>query len=293
VKKIFDKKQFWVQLKHKYRLMIVDDQTYEERISLRLSLLNLFIVMSSLTVLLVTLTVLLVVFTPLKEYIPGYGEGGARQQVVELVERADSLQEMVDAHNHYIENLNKILNDKVSTELPDAPSKTDVKNFDTIRLGSKSEAEMELRKQVETQDKFSVSKGARDVKHVGSINDFYFFCPVKGTITNLFNPVANHFGIDVVCAKDEAIKAVLAGKVIFADWTLETGYTISIQHGSNLISTYKHCSILFKKVGNFVTAGEVIGVVGNTGELTNGPHLHLELWYNGIAVNPKAFINFN
>ncbi len=273
--------------------MIVDDQTYEERISLRLSLLNLFIVMSSLTVLLVTLTVLLVVFTPLKEYIPGYGEGGARQQVVELVERADSLQEMVDAHNHYIENLNKILNDKVSTELPDAPSKTDVKNFDTIRLGSKSEAEMELRKQVETQDKFSVSKGARDVKHVGSISDFYFFCPVKGTITNLFNPVANHFGIDVVCAKDEAIKAVLAGKVIFADWTLETGYTISIQHGSNLISTYKHCSILFKKVGNFVTAGEVIGVVGNTGELTNGPHLHLELWYNGIAVNPKAFINFN
>ena len=273
--------------------MIVDDQTYEERISLRLSLLNLFIVMSSLTVLLVTITVLLVVFTPLKEYIPGYGEGGARQQVVELVERADSLQEMVDAHNHYIENLNKILNDKVSTELPDAPSKTDVKNFDTIRLGSKSEAEMELRKQVETQDKFSVSKGARDVKHVGSFNDFYFFCPVKGTITNLFNPVANHFGIDVVCAKDEAIKAVLAGKVIFADWTLETGYTISIQHGSNLISTYKHCSILFKKVGNFVTAGEVIGVVGNTGELTNGPHLHLELWYNGIAVNPKAFINFN
>ena len=273
--------------------MIVDDQTYEERISLRLSMLNLFIVMSSLTVLLVTLTVLLVVFTPLKEYIPGYGEGGARQQVVELVERADSLQGMVDAHNHYIENLNKILNDKVNTEVPDAPSKTDVKNFDTIRLGSKSEAELELRKQVETQDKFAVAKGARDVKHVGSINDFYFFCPVKGTITSLFNPVANHFGIDVVTAKDEAIKAVLAGKVIFADWTLETGYTISIQHGSNLISTYKHCSILFKKVGNFVTAGEVIGVVGNTGELTNGPHLHLELWYNGIAVNPKAFINFN
>jgi len=273
--------------------MIVDDQTYEETASLRLSLLNLFIVLSSMTVLLVTLTVLLVVFTPLKEYIPGYGEGGARQEVVDLVERADSLQEMVDAHNQYILNLNKILNDKVSAEVPDAPSKADVKNFDTIRLGTKSDAELELRKQVETQDKFAVAKGARDVKHVGSINDFYFFCPVKGTITSLFNPVANHFGIDVVTAKDEAIKAVLAGKVIFADWTLETGYTISIQHGSNLISTYKHCSILFKKVGNFVSAGEVIGVVGNTGELTNGPHLHLELWYNGIAVNPKAFINFN
>jgi murein DD-endopeptidase MepM/ murein hydrolase activator NlpD len=131
------------------------------------------------------------------------------------------------------------------------------------------------------------------VRHSGSIADFYFFSPVKGTISSLFNPIANHFGVDISTPKNEPVKATLDGKVIFSDWTLETGNTITVQHSNNIISTYKHNSVLFKKVGNFVAAGEVIAIVGNTGELSNGPHLHFELWYNGIAVNPKDFINFN
>jgi murein DD-endopeptidase MepM/ murein hydrolase activator NlpD len=287
------KRTFWQKLKNKYRLVIMNDNTYEEIVSYRLSRMNLYILFSSLAVTLVSLTVVLVVFTPLKEYIPGYGDINSRREIMDLQIRADSLEQVVTAHNLYIKNINNIVNGNVSTETPAPPPKSEVKNYDTINLRPKSDADAELRHEMESKEKFSVSSKNMSVRHAGSIADFYFFSPVKGTISSLFNPVISHFGIDIVTPKNEPVKAVLDGKVIFSDWTLETGYTLSIQHTNNLISTYKHNSVLFKKVGNFVAAGDVIAIVGNTGELSNGPHLHFELWYNGIAVNPKEFINFN
>jgi murein DD-endopeptidase MepM/ murein hydrolase activator NlpD len=111
-------------------------------------------------------------------------------------------------------------------------------------------------------------------------------------ITNEFNASQNHYGIDIVAKQNEAIKCVLDGTVILSNWTLETGYTIAIQHQQNIVSVYKHNSALLKKEGEFVKAGDPIAIVGQTGELTTGPHLHFELWSDGNPVNPKDYINF-
>lgn len=121
---------------------------------------------------------------------------------------------------------------------------------------------------------------------------YSFFSPIKGIVTEKFQPLSSHYGVDIASKKDEAIKSCLDGTVIMSSWTSETGYVIAIQHNNNLISLYKHNSILLKKIGGFVRAGEAIAIVGNTGEISSGPHLHFELWYNGSAVNPEEYINF-
>ena len=124
------------------------------------------------------------------------------------------------------------------------------------------------------------------------LDKLHFFTPVRGMVTNSFNPSNNHFGTDIVAGPNEVVKATLAGTVIMATWTLETGYVIEIQHDNNLISVYKHNAELLQKVGLRVKAGDAIAIIGNSGELTTGPHLHFELWQNGVALNPENFIVF-
>jgi murein DD-endopeptidase MepM/ murein hydrolase activator NlpD len=121
----------------------------------------------------------------------------------------------------------------------------------------------------------------------------YFFPPIDGIVTRKFNRNIDHFGVDIVTKSNEPVKAAADGTVVMADWTQESGNVIAIQHRGNIITIYKHNSALLKKVGNFVNSGEVIAIIGNTGELTTGPHLHFELWYNGNPVNPEEFISFN
>ncbi len=274
----------------------MNDSTYQEITSLRLSRLNIFIVLSTLTVLLIFITVLIIVATPLKEYIPGYGDVSSRNELIELRIKSDSLEQLSAANDKYIQNINNVINGNVSSEKPAPPEKVENNNVSTKNLDAVAPEDGELRAEEERKEKFLV-KNKKNEGGSSSINnkisDFYFFTPLKGNITSVFNVKANHYGVDIVAAKNEPVKATLDGVVIISDWTADNGYTLSIQHTNNLISVYKHNSILYKKVGNFVKAGDVISVVGNTGELSKGPHLHFELWYNGIAVNPKDFINFN
>jgi len=156
-----------------------------------------------------------------------------------------------------------------------------------------SHADTMLRSQVEAQDPYNISSSNNPVSRSGSnINDNFFFCPLKGIITNGFNPTKAHFGVDIVAQENEAIKATLEGTVILSTWTLATGNVIILQHGDNLISVYEHNSVLLKKIGDYVKAGDVIAIIGNSGELTTGPHLHFELWYKGDPVNPQQYIAF-
>ena len=124
------------------------------------------------------------------------------------------------------------------------------------------------------------------------VSSIHFFTPMKGMISNSYDGLSGHYGVDVVGPKNERISAVLDGTVIFAEWTLNTGYVVQIQHGKDLVSIYKHNQELLKKPGEFVKAGEAIAILGNSGELTSGPHLHFELWHNGKALNPENYIKF-
>jgi murein DD-endopeptidase MepM/ murein hydrolase activator NlpD len=148
-----------------------------------------------------------------------------------------------------------------------------------------------LRRQVEAEEQFRLSVlDEENTDH--NLYDMHFFTPVDGIITRSFNPMEGHYGIDLVAAPNEVVKAALDGTVTMSTWTLETGYVIQVQHDYELISVYKHNATLFKLVGQKVVAGDAIAIVGNSGELTTGPHLHFELWHDRVPLNPADYIVF-
>ncbi len=268
----------------------MNDETLEEKTSLRLSPLNVFVFAGTIILSLITFTIYIVAFTPLREYIPGYTDIGMRKNLVRLTAQADSLEDVLSAREVYFENLQNIINGTV-VQPEVSGSDTSSAKYDTINQLYRSYQDSLLRKEIESPDNFSLLADAARLP-ANDIRSFYFFTPVKGTITSEFGPKEKHYGVDIVAQPNEAIKATLDGTIVFADWTLETGYMIGIQHSNNLFSVYKHNSALLKKTGDFVKAGDVIAIIGNSGEFTTGPHLHFELWYNGQAVNPVDFISF-
>jgi len=279
--------------RNKYRLVFMTDDTLEERFTFRLSKMNVFIALGTLAIVLIFLTTILIAFTPLREYIPGYTNVGLTKKLYKLQLKTDSIERDLVRKDRFIQNLRDIMDGKDLTEDKPVPKDT-MKRYNNIRIKRSVEDSL-LRAEVENQNKYNLYKmetmeTANQQK--SSIGGVLFFTPLKGIITNVFNPVQKHFGVDVVSKHDEAVKAVLDGTVLFSNWTVETGYVIAIQHSQNIVSIYKHNSANLKKAGDFVRAGEPIGIVGETGELVTGPHLHFELWNDGNAVNPKDYITF-
>ena len=283
-----DKPKKFERLKNKYRLVIVDEDTFEEKLSLRLSQLNVFVVIGLSSFVLILLVILLIAFTPLKEFIPGYANVNVRKQGVENFLKSDSIQVVLAENNLYIDNIKHIIQGD-SIEFDDKSIVDSTVNYADIK-NEPTEEDSVLRNMIETEEKYNLFKTAGSTP--GNISSFIFLQPLKGTVTSRFNIKKKHFGIDVVAPKNEAIKATLDGTVIFAEWTVETGYVIQLQHADNIVSIYKHNSVLHKEVGDHIKAGEVIAIVGNSGEFSTGPHLHFELWYNGIPINPEDYMMF-
>ena len=286
------KRSFFQKLKNKYRMVIMNDETFEERLSFRLSRMNVFVVAVAGIILLIFITTYIIAFTPLREYIPGYGSSESNRNIRELMLKADSLEEDIKNKDLFLFNIRNIIEGKeIVSKLPEKPDSA-ATAYDKISF-TKSKEDSILRKEMEKQDQYNIAVTEYPTtSSVSSISNFFFFTPLKGMITNNYNPTEEHHGIDIVAAKNEAIKATLDGTVIFAGWTLKTGYTIAIQHQDNLISVYKHNSALLKKEGDYLKAGEAIAIIGETGELSTGPHLHFELWYDGVSVNPADYIVF-
>ena len=288
------KRRSWLnRLRDKYRLVIMNDETLEERLTFRLSRLNVFVALGTLTIILIFLTSILIAFTPLREYIPGYTNVGLQKKLYELQIKTDSIEKDLGKRDAFIQNIKDVMNGK--DLLTDVPLVKDTLHKYTNIKQKKSPEDSLLRADIENQGKYNLyrfenSENARQKN--APIGRVLFFVPLKGVITNEFNPSQSHYGIDVVSKTNEAIKCVLDGTVIMSNWTLETGYTIAIQHQQNIVSVYKHNSALLKKEGDFVKAGDPIAIIGQTGELTTGPHLHFELWNDGNPVNPKDYINF-
>ncbi len=269
------------------------DDTLEERFTFRLSRLNVFIALGTLTIVLIFLTSILIAFTPLREYIPGYTNVGLTKNLYTLRLKTDSIERDLARKERYLQNIRDIINGKdLTTDKPIL--KDSARNYSAIRIKRSVEDSL-LRLEVENQNKFSLYKiesADKAESRKSSIGGLLFFAPLKGIVTNEFDPARRHYGIDIVAAQNEAVKAVLDGTVIFSAWTLETGYVVAIQHHQNIISFYKHNSAILKKNGDIVRSGDPIAIIGETGELVTGPHLHFELWNEGNPVNPKDFISF-
>jgi len=288
------KKGKWTEKwRNKYRLVFMTDDTLEERFTFRLSRMNVFIALGTLAIVLIFLTSFLIAFTPLREYIPGYTNVGLTKRLYKLQLKTDSIERDLIAKDGFINNLRDIINGKdLSTDKP--VTKDTLKRYGNIKIKRSVEDSM-LRLEIENQNKYSLYKmeSIESTSHKkSSIGGVLFFTPLKGIITNMFNPVQKHFGVDIVSRQNEAVKVVLDGTVLFSAWTLETGYVIAVQHSRNILSIYKHNSAILKKVGDYVRAGEPIAIVGETGELVTGPHLHFELWNDGNPLDPKVYITF-
>ncbi|MGB3345318.1 MAG: M23 family metallopeptidase [Aequorivita sp.] len=274
------------KLLHKYRLVILNEETFEERFSFKLNRLNVFIFSMFSALFLILTTTIIIAFTPLREYIPGYSSIELKRKATALVYKTDSLQRIIDVNELYLASIKKVLTGDVKTVDFNKDSIIEVARTDPSVLIRTSRKDSLLRDRVAQEDKYNPLVGPQE-------RQFTLFAPVKGTITEPYNSKTKHYAVDVVTLKDAPVKAVADGTVIFADWTVQTGYTIILKHNNNLISVYKHNAMLTKGQGEMVKAGEVLGTVGNTGELTTGPHLHFELWRDGFPVNPTSFIDFD
>ncbi|WP_026913639.1 M23 family metallopeptidase [Christiangramia portivictoriae] len=282
------KKKFAKKLLHKYRMVVLNEDTFEERFSFRLTRLNVFVAVGISAILLIAMTTFLIAFTPLREYIPGYSSAALKEKATQLAYTSDSLQNRMRLNDQYLQSIQDALRGEFDIQQLDRDSIlsqpiTELEYQEINRI----KADSLLREEVAQEDKYNILPTATD-----NIN-FSLFPPVKGTISESYNIENKHYAIDIVTTRNSPIKAVADGRVIFAEWTAETGYVIIIEHSYGLLSAYKHNASLSKSQGDIVRSGEVIATAGNTGELTTGPHLHFELWNEGNPVNPSEYIDFN
>jgi murein DD-endopeptidase MepM/ murein hydrolase activator NlpD len=281
------------RLRDKYRLVILNEETFEEKLSFKLTRLNVFVVLGLLSILLVFITSYIIAFTPLREYIPGYTDVAMQRRIYELQMRSDSIERALHSNELYLQNIRLVLGaDSMAIIRKASPDTTTKKSYTDI-FDKRSPEDSLLRLDYENQSKYNLFySDSPSEKSAPAARSYTFFCPVKGTVTSKFNPLMKHFGIDIVANSNEPIKAVQDGTVVFSGWTVETGNVIAISHPGNIVSVYKHNSVLLKKEGSIVRAGETIAIIGESGELSTGPHLHLELWINGNPVNPADYIVF-
>jgi murein DD-endopeptidase MepM/ murein hydrolase activator NlpD len=281
------KKSLKKHLLNKNRIVLLNEDTFEEIFSLRLNLMNVFVLITVVSIIMLTLTTYVIAFTPLREYIPGYSSPKLNTQVMNLTIKSDSLQNALQYNQAYIEAVRKVLLGDFES---DKINKDSVISKELERISSKnfipSKTDSLLRQEVALEDKYNVFEQA--AQRVNLV----LFAPAKGHITSGFNPNEKHYAVDIALPLGTPVKSVANGTVLFADWTPTNGNVMIINHSEGIMSIYKHCESLTKSKGDIVRTGEVIATAGNTGTQSTGIHLHFELWKNGHPVDPSNFIDF-
>jgi hypothetical protein len=280
-------KKLMKKLKSRFRLTVLNEKTFEEQFSYSLTPLNLIILFGGFLVVFGTLFYLLVAYTPIKTLLPGYSDGSFNTEAMEARMRVDSLTEISREKDRYMADLRVILSGGNLSNAAD----TGAHQIEEANLNYRvSDIDEALREQITEEDRFSIQALDNAKK---TSNGLLLYRPVNGTISNGFNPKGGHYGIDIIAPKEDPVKAVLDGTIVFAGFTSNGGNVIHIQHNNNMISVYTHNSALLKKSGDRVKAGESIAFIGDSGEYSEGPHLHFELWVNGAPVNPEDYIQLD
>lgn len=276
-------------LTNRYLLIIRNEENFAEKKTIIFNIARVILVLG--LGFLITLAISIYIVTSvLEEWLdPGYAQSLANRQIIELTMSIDSLERKVYAQNQFIDNVRLILSGDDNTYAVFDQSDVALATTDISLADNIAPIDSQFRAEFEQSDLGLLSYRSSDDDE---LNDIYLFKPVNGIVTQPFQPATDHFGIDIVAKENEGILAVADGVVVFSSWTLDGGYVIGIQHRGNLISVYKHNSELLKNVGSFVTSGEIIAIIGNTGELTSGPHLHFELWHKGNPVNPEDYLSY-
>ena len=281
------KKPNW---RDKFRFSVINDTTFEEVWRIRLTKYNAFLLISFLVLFIITATTSLIAFTNLREFIPGYPDVTMRRNILMSAIRLDSLDRELALRDKYFANINAIISGKEPVDLFSIQDTSG--GYKSITFNTSPE-ESALREKVETEERYNLTLGPIAAESVSSLAGLHFFPPVRGVVSGKYDPRTKHFGTDIVTKPKAQVSAVLDGTVIFTGWTMETGYVIEVQHANNIVSVYKHNASLLKETGDLVRAGELISIVGDSGEMyTSGPHLHIEIWYKGSSLDPEKHIIF-
>ena len=279
-------KSFWKRIQFKYKLSFFNESTLEEVWSFRLSQLSVFIYVFIFASILISLTSVIIILTPIRNYLPGYLDVEVRKEILQNALRADSLEQKMNLQSRYLDNLADILSGNMSV---DSILNVDTSSFIMSDYNiPRSENESAYIKKFEEEERYNLTA----LNPNPAQTEIFFYRPLNGVISSSFDADKQHFGIDLTSALKENVIATLDGTVIYTGFDPRYGNVISLQHKNDFISIYKHNEILLKEISEKVIAGEAIAIVGNTGELSTGPHLHFELWHKGVPVNPEEYIAF-
>lgn len=280
-------KSFWHRIRFKYKLSFFNENTLEEVWSFRLSQLSAFISLALFAFLLIAFTALIIIKTPIRNYLPGYLDVEIRKEIVQNALRADSLERMIEIQSLYLNNVAGILAGTIALD--------SIQEIDSLAQANtdynipRSKEEEDFVKNFEEEEKYNLAVLNPNMLPTDGV---FFYKPVNGVVSSHYETDIRHFGVDLVAAPKESVLATLDGTVVFTGFDPNWGNVIQVQHKNGFLSIYKHNELLLKELGDHVVAGEAIALVGNTGKLSTGPHLHFELWYKGNPVNPEEYIAF-
>ena len=282
-----ENKGFFKKLFNDYKVVVSSEDTFEEKFSFKASKINVFVLMLVYSVILISFTVSIVFFTQLRELVPGYSSSDLLNRAIYLTQKTDSLERQIELNNKFYKSIEDVLSGKTDEfiERDNIPIDSSLNDKNLFSISPNSEDSI-LRNYVDSQDKFNLTKNELVIENK------MFFSPIKGDITQTFNFEENHFAIDIAADIGTPVKSILDGKILFSEWSVDTGHVIIVDHGDNIVSVYKHNSKSLKEQNDFVQAGEVIAYSGNQGSLSSGPHLHFELWKNGTPIDPEPLLNF-
>jgi murein DD-endopeptidase MepM/ murein hydrolase activator NlpD len=289
-------------LEKKFLFIIRNEETFEETASYKLSLQNIYLLACTVFVVVGIILFLLIIFSPIKKYVPGYGDIRSHGEYIKLEQRLNQLETELMARDTYIQSIRRILSGNPETRA-DVTKNIQIKlekpePLPKIIEDSILRAEFEANQSIESRSRPTLGGSAISINtafkttEIETFRNLSITAPVRGPLGASYNLEKGHLGVDIIAAANTPIKSILDGSIIQADWSIENGHTIAIQHGNNMVSIYKHNSALLKKAGTRVKNGEAIAIIGNTGTLTSGPHLHFELWFKGRPVNPVDYIRF-
>ncbi|MBS1680882.1 MAG: M23 family metallopeptidase [Bacteroidetes bacterium] len=285
------KKTLSERLTARYQLVVRSEDNLAERSNVSFTYGRLLVFLSALFLLIFTASLFLSKTLLAKWFDPKYEIAAQKKQLITLAKRLDSLAVEEDRKEKFIQNFQRILRGDTTNGFADPanelkatvePAKTSVTN---MKLAP---ADSQFRKEFEQSQYSFVSLNSK----YRELQDVFFFTPITGFISDRYDSKKGHYGVDIVAKTNESVKCVADGTVVMSSWTQDAGYVIAVQHRGSLVSVYKHNATLLKKVGSFVNAGDIISIVGNSGEMTDGPHLHFEMWYNGNSLNPEEFVTF-
>ena len=271
-----------------FRLAVVDDKTHKQLLTLHFTRTTFFVAVVTFLVVLCSIIYSVIAYTPVKTFIPGYPDARSKRAAIQNAITIDSLESVIYRWELYSENLRRVVEGEEPIKIDSIIKAHSRSGEHTLDVAELQRQDSLLREHVKAEEQFGVSDV---VRRNLPIEGMHFFTPLKGVVSQGFDPGVHPY-IDITAPAGSVVKATLDGTVIFAGWSDEAGHTIQIQHDGDIVSIYKHNEKLLKKAGDKVTAGSPIALVGNSGALTTGDHLHFELWYKGEAVDPTKYINF-